>query len=244
MQDIYVRDDKKKKKDTNDDQKPSMKPIKTQSTNNNDDNDDKKGPANLTNPHNNNNSNSNDNTNPTNNTNQTNPQPTNQSNQPQDRFSPPPRRNTWDNDYGMGGGYGSGWDDPWDYNKQSGSQNKRLTPEERVTMIEKVYQEVLGRKPDSKDISYYKYSTLSEDEIRKQLLEGKEHKELLENGREFKSMKERCESSEVRVKILEGQMRDQLEEFKKLGELLREKNRYIQFLRQKDNNPYGLPPKK
>jgi len=73
------------------------------------------------------------------------------------------------------------------------------------------------------------------------LLTSKEHKDLIDHGKEYKNIKERAENSEIRVKFLEGQLKDQLEEFKKLGDLLREKNRYIQYLRQKSNNPYDLP---
>jgi len=119
-------------------------------------------------------------------------------------------------------------------------QPKRLTPEERVQMIEKVYQEILGRKPDTRDINYYKYSTLEENEIRKQLLVGKEHVELINNGREFKKLIERCEQAEGRVKMLESQIRDQILEFQKLVDLLREKNRHIQELKRQSGNPYNL----
>lgn len=144
---------------------------------------------------------------------------------------------SWDDSFNSWG------NDSFSNNNQNNqnNQNKRMTPEERVQMIEKVYEEVLKRKPDTKDINYYKYSTLNEDEIKKQLLNGKEHTDLIQDGREFSKMKERTENAEVRVKVLEGQIRDQVEEFKKLGELLREKNKFIIELREKLNNRYNLP---
>lgn len=138
------------------------------------------------------------------------------------------------------------WSSPWgdDFGDFLGdkeeSNSPRMTPQERVTMIEKVYEEVLGRKPDTRDINYYKYSTLSEDEIRRQLLSGKEHKQLVEDGREFKKMRERATSAETKIKMLEAQNHDQLEEFKQLTRLLKEKNIYIQELRSKLNNPYNF----
>ncbi len=145
-------------------------------------------------------------------------------------------------------GFGAGGASPWDswgggggwgapQNQQSGG--KKMTPQERVSMIEKVYEEVLGRKADTRDINYYKYSTLSEEEIRKQLIAGKEHKQLVEDGREYKKMKDRAMQAETRVKMLESQNNDQIEEFKHLSTLLKEKNNYIQKLREQLKNPYN-----
>lgn len=163
------------------------------------------------------------------------------------------------NDLG-GGGFGSNsigadpwadpWSDPWSADPRGGQQNwgnpnanqppKQLTPAERVEMIEKVYQDVLNRKPDTRDINYYKYSTLGENEIIAQLLVGKEHVQLLQDGKDYKKMKDRAEQAETRVKMLEGQIKDQLEEFSSLADLLEEKNRLIQQLRRDQNNPYSF----
>jgi hypothetical protein len=120
------------------------------------------------------------------------------------------------------------------------SPSARMSPQERVAMIERVYEEVLGRKPDTRDINYYKYSTLSENEIRGQLLAGKEHKQLVEDGREFKKMRERATQAETKIKMLEAQNQDQIEEFKHLTKLLKEKNVYIQEMREKLKNPYNM----
>ena len=143
----------------------------------------------------------------------------------------PPSQSPW-NDMG-GWGWNPGSDNP-------NPNEKRLTPQERVEMIEKLYQEVLGRNPDTRDINYYKYSTLSEEEIKKQLLTGKEHKQLLDDGRDYKKMKDRAMQAETRVKMLESQITDQVQEFKHLSDLLTEKNKYIQQLREKLNDPYNL----
>ncbi len=143
-------------------------------------------------------------------------------------------------------GNGSNGSDSW-WNQPGGvidtgnnGTNKRLTPQERVELIEKLFQELLGRKADTRDINYYKYSTLSEEEMRKQLITGKEHKQLITDGREFSKMRDRANQAETRVKILEGQIKDQVQEFKHLSELLDEKNKHIQELRIKLNNPYNL----
>jgi predicted nucleic acid-binding Zn-ribbon protein len=134
-----------------------------------------------------------------------------------------------------------GWPMPGERN----TPQANMTPQERVEMIEKLYQEVLGRKPDTRDVNYYKYSTLGEEEIRKQLITGKEHKQLIEDGREFNKVKDRASQAETRVRMLESQVKDQVEEFKHLTELLKEKNKYIQDFREKSNNTYArLNPQK
>ena len=156
---------------------------------------------------------------------------------------PFPQRNpgTWD-DWGMGGGGFGDFDDGFGgsggglgYPGQNppGNQQKRLTPEERVKMIEKVYDEILCRKPDTRDINYYKYSTLDEEQIKKQLLASAEHKDMIKKGREYTSLKDRSEQLETRVRMLEGQIKDQIEEFRELSNLLQEKNRHITELRSK-----------
>lgn len=140
-----------------------------------------------------------------------------------------------------------GMSDPWSMmgnensaNSSSSSVNKRMTPDERIQMIESVYEEVLNRKPDTRDINYYKYSTLQEDEIRKQLLKGKEHKQLIADGIEYKKMRAKADQAETRVTMLESQIKDQVVEFRQLTELLKEKNRYINELRNEQQNPYNL----
>jgi len=134
--------------------------------------------------------------------------------------------------------WGSAWDDPWGSKPQK--SEKKLTPQERTEMITKVYQDILGREPDTRDINYYKYSTLGENEIYKQIITGKEHKKLIADGKDFKNMSIRASQSEVRVKVLEGQIKDQVVEFRQLTELLQEKNRYINQLRASSHNPYSF----
>ncbi|MCK9368457.1 hypothetical protein M0R04_00555 [Candidatus Dojkabacteria bacterium] len=142
--------------------------------------------------------------------------------------------------------FSDGWDNPW-ADTPVGQQAKRQSPQERLSMIEKIYADVLGRKPDTRDINYYKYSTLSEEEIREQLLSGNEHKQLIGDGREYKKVKDRALQAETRVKLLEGQIRDQVEEFRQLTNLLNEKNSHIKQLREKVNlvfntNPFNSEP--
>lgn len=164
------------------------------------------------------------------------------------RQSPPPiQNNNFNNSNNPNNNWNDPWASPWDQPMGGGmggnqGNNKRMSPQERVTMIESCYSEILGRKPDTRDINYYKYSTLTEEEIKKQLITGNEHKQLLQDGRDYKKLKDRTTQAETRVKILEGQILDQVEEFKELTNLLREKNRYIQELRERINREQGINP--
>lgn len=152
--------------------------------------------------------------------------------------------NNWGTDLndpfsGLGAGYGSqnpGFGTSPGRQSQITQPPKRQTPEERVQMINKIYSEILGREPDTRDINYYKYSTLNEDQIKKQLLTSAEHKDLIKKGREYDQLKNQTDQAKTQTKMLEGQIKDQIEEFKQLNILLKEKNSYIQQLREKTEN--------
>lgn len=124
-------------------------------------------------------------------------------------------------------------------NTYTAQAEKRMTPEERVKMIERIYNEIFQRSPDTRDINYYKYSTLSEDQIRRQLTASAEHTDIIKKGREYNGIKEHAEQLESRVRMLEGQIKDHVEEFRELSNLLQEKNHLIQQLRA--NNSHSLP---
>jgi hypothetical protein len=131
---------------------------------------------------------------------------------------------------GLGGG-GGAYGYPGGQAASPAQPQKRLTPEERIQMIESVYEEILGRKPDTRDINYYKYSTMGEDQIKKQLLASAEHKDTMNKGREYNKLKEHTEQLETRVHMLENQIKDQVDEFRELTNLLQEKNRHLELMR-------------
>lgn len=109
----------------------------------------------------------------------------------------------------------------------------KLSPSERVKMIEHIFEEVLGRKPDTRDLNYYKYSSAIEESIREELLEGKEHKELIKDGREFKKMKNLLDEANSKIKSLESDIMSKEESLKNMETLLKEKNLYIEDLKKK-----------
>ncbi len=139
--------------------------------------------------------------------------------------------------YGMGGGFGGGYGGGFG-GRQPQTPQKRMTPEERIQMIEKVYDEVLCRKPDTRDINYYKYSTLGEEQIRNQLIASSEHKDLLKKGQEHKKLKEEVDQLQTKNRMLENQVKDQFQEFKELNLLLQEKNNFIQRIRNGQEKIY------
>ncbi len=132
---------------------------------------------------------------------------------------------------------------PWGSGDSSGNSSfgqNRMSTEEKIEMVKKIYKEVLDREPTTKDINYYKYSSLDEKGIIKQLVKSKEHQELVSNGKKYKKLENEANQNSLKVKQLKAQIKDQVEEMQKLAQLLREKNRYIEQLRKQSNNPYNI----
>ncbi len=104
--------------------------------------------------------------------------------------------------------------------------------------VEKVYELVLGRKPTSRELSYYRYAPVKKDEILKKLLKSDEHKDLVKKGREYPELEEREKLGQSTILKLKHSIEDQQEEFKETKAILQEKNREIGVLREEKNIPY------
>ena len=115
------------------------------------------------------------------------------------------------------------------------SPSSKLTPSERVKIIEKAFQDILCREPDTRDLNFYKYSSMDESSIREELVEGPEHKTLIENGREFKKTRNLLEDAKSKINALEGEIKDREESLKQMEILLKEKNLHIEELKKKIN---------
>ncbi len=120
------------------------------------------------------------------------------------------------------------------------SKGDGMKPSDKVELITKVFNNILGREPDTRDLNYYKYSSLSEKEIREELINSKEHKSLLKNGREYVKVKKSLDATTSKVRILESDIKDQKKSFEELNVLLKEKNIYINELREKLKSPFEL----
>lgn len=116
--------------------------------------------------------------------------------------------------------------------EDSGSSSK-LSPSERVKMIEKAFNDILCREPDTRDLNYYKYSSMDENAIREELLEGQEHKKLIEDGREYKKTKNLLQDAKSKINSLEREISDKEESFRQMETLLKEKNLHIEDLKKK-----------
>ena len=131
--------------------------------------------------------------------------------------------------------------DDWDDDPVPTSQKstKSMSQEERIEMIKRVYKKVFLRDAEQKDINYYKYTNYSEEELINKLLGTDEFKKLMEQGKEYKKLLDKYEDLSLQFQNLQGQFESQQTEFKKLLTLLEEKNRHIQDLRKKLDDPYA-----
>lgn len=116
-----------------------------------------------------------------------------------------------------------------------GTDNRKI---ENASAIESVYETVLGRKPTSKELSYYRYSNPKPEEILKKLLISEEHKELVNKGREFPLLEERERLDQSTILKLKHSIEDQQGEVSEMKSMLDEKNKEIMSLREEKNIPF------
>jgi len=124
---------------------------------------------------------------------------------------------------------------------RGGSSSLGSISTDRVPMIEKVFNEVLGRKPTSREIAYYKYGVLKEEGIREKLIKSKEHQEIIDKASKLPGTEEELKAVRISERKLSQIVSDLNEEMSQSESLLREKNVLIQELREKVNNPYDFP---
>ena len=109
---------------------------------------------------------------------------------------------------------------------------------DKIPMIEEVYEKVLGRKPSSRELSLYKYSVLKRDEITRKLLNSEEHKEIVEKGRAYSELEERERLAKSNILKLKHGIEDMVVEHDELKNILDEKNKIIEKLREEKTAPY------
>ena len=127
-----------------------------------------------------------------------------------------------------------------DYSSGRGRSPLRDFPSDRVSMIEKIFQEVLGRKPSSRELSYYKYGAMSEDDIRIKLLTSDEHKKALEDASKLSGVEVQLKNVQLNEKKLNQKIEDLENQIAEVHILLSEKNSIISELREQVENPYNL----
>ncbi len=112
---------------------------------------------------------------------------------------------------------------------------------DRVPMIEKVFEEVLGRKPSSRELAYYKYGVIKEDGIRSKLIKSEEHKNLIDSALKLPGIENELKSVRVSERKLQQKIEDTRLEMLESEKLLNEKNFIIKELRESVTNPYDFP---
>jgi hypothetical protein len=133
-------------------------------------------------------------------------------------------------------------DDTDDFSKGGASSSPSLAGRKVSTkkspIIEKIYKLVLGRKPSSREMAYYKYSSAEREDILKKLLEGDEHKEILEKAKKYPGLKEKNKKLKSTILKLKSKAKDRANEYSELKRLLEEKNGIITNLREEKIVPY------
>lgn len=114
--------------------------------------------------------------------------------------------------------------------RQTKTLNK-MTDDERKELLTRVYKLVLDREPTTQDLNYYRYSVLTEDKLTINLLKGKEHTDLVKDGRDYKKVSAETKDNKVKIKMLEDQNQSTVNEISLLKKLLSEKNQHLEFLK-------------
>ncbi|MDD4382396.1 MAG: hypothetical protein PHE21_03600 [Candidatus Dojkabacteria bacterium] len=112
------------------------------------------------------------------------------------------------------------------------------TDEDKSPIIEKIFDMVLSRKPTSRELSYYRYSVLKKESIINKLLNSQEHKELVSKGREYPILEENERIAKSTILKLKHNIEDISQEHEDLRELLIEKNKMIESLREEKTAPF------
>jgi hypothetical protein len=129
-----------------------------------------------------------------------------------------------------------------DFSKGASGPRKMFEDDsDRLEMVEEVYNLVLGRKPSSREFSYYKYSISTKEEIISKLLTSREHKDIISNSLELPNIKDQWEVSKLDNMKLNQKLLDMDEQHTQLQQLLTEQRTKITDLRSQVSNPYELP---
>ena len=124
-----------------------------------------------------------------------------------------------------------------------GGSSRSIKPSktDRTDAIEKIFMDALGRKPSSREMAYYKYSPIKEDDIVAKLISSDEHKKIIESALKLPGVQEELKNVRMSEKKLQQQLDDINEEIGEYKKLLSEKDKLINELREKVNNPYDFP---
>ncbi len=104
--------------------------------------------------------------------------------------------------------------------------------------IRGIYEVILGREPSTRELSYHRFGSLSTDELIEALLNGEEHKKLIEKGHKYPELEKMGKLLEGTILKLRTAIEDKESEINELNNLLNEKNSTIEELRGSKDVPY------
>lgn len=113
-----------------------------------------------------------------------------------------------------------------------------LASEEKDSMITTVFESVLGRKPTSRELSLYRYSSVKKDALVLKLVATEEHKDVVQKGRDYPVLQESESLAKSTIMKLKHSIEDQNQAVVEMKGMLSEKNIEIQTLRDKKDAPY------
>lgn len=128
--------------------------------------------------------------------------------------------------YGAGIGYGMP-----PANKPAQATLTKMTEDQRKEVIRRIFSLVLGKEATEKDFSFYRYSTLTEEGLLKNLLNLPEHKQAMERSKEYPELKKIVSDLEIRYRQTEEGVKALQQEVYTMQQLLIEKNKHIVELR-------------
>lgn len=97
---------------------------------------------------------------------------------------------------------------------------------------------VLGRKPSTREIAYYRISRMEKNDILLKLISGTEHKELVKNAKKFPELSKENSQLKSNILKLKSEYESRVKEYEDLNKLLKEKNNTITELRNTKSKPF------
>lgn len=132
-------------------------------------------------------------------------------------------------------------DDTDDFSKGGASGSSmpmRRSTSKKSPAIKKLYKQILGREPSSREVAFHKYSNNSKEDIIKKLISSDEHEELIEKGQKYSELRGKNKKLKSTVLKLKSRAKDKSNEYEELSKLLEEKNDTIERLRATNKLPY------
>lgn len=117
--------------------------------------------------------------------------------------------------------------DAGDDDSSSKSGNMIMDREERKKMIIDTYKKLLGKEPKQSDINYFLNAGITEEELVKRVFKSKDHKQLVENAKEYDELKKTSSQMESDLLEQKGKLADLEEINRNLNNLLQYKNYQI-----------------